>query len=125
MTRRTAIGMLLASSYMRAQSTAPAQLPQDPEDYVCPMDADIRSAKPGTCPRCGMKLVLGIPDPIEYPMDLKIQPSTFHAGDPVQLAFRIGDPKSGKQVQKFEIVHEKLFHMFIVSQDLGYFVHEH
>ena len=112
--------MLLASS-LRAQTSAP----QEPDDYVCPMDPDVRAAKPGTCPRCGMKLVLGIPEPVEYPMDLRIHPAVFHAGDPVQLAFRINDPKSGKQVQKFEIVHEKLFHMFIVSQDLEYFVHEH
>lgn len=125
MTRRTAIPVLLSSPLLLAQNPAQSPVPQAPEDYVCPMDADVRAAKPGTCPRCGMKLVLGIPDPVEYPMDLKIQPSSFRAGDPVQLAFRIGDPKSGSQVQKFEIVHEKLFHMFIVSQDLGYFVHEH
>lgn len=124
--------VLLVSPITRGQNLAPlpvqpdlSKAPTDPEDYVCPMDPDVRSTKPGTCPRCGMKLVLGIPEPVEYPMDVRIQPGTFHAGDPVQLAFRISDPKSGKQVTKFEIVHEKLFHMFIVSQDLGYFVHDH
>src|SRR5947207_13491420 len=106
MTRRTALAMLLASPFTMAQSSAPVQ---DPEDYVCPMDPDIRAAKPGTCPRCGMKLVLGIPEPIEYPMDLIIKPNAFRAGDPVQLAFHVRDPTSGKQVLKFEIVHEKLF----------------
>ena len=39
--------------------TAPAS-----QDYVCPMDPDVRSDKPGVCPRCGMKLVLGISDRI-------------------------------------------------------------
>ena len=39
-------------------------------------------------------------------------------GDRVQLTFTIKDPKSGAAVTKFETVHEKLFHMFIVSQDL-------
>lgn len=24
--------------------------------YVCPMDTDIQSNKPGTCPKCGMDL---------------------------------------------------------------------
>ncbi|MFI5251472.1 MAG: heavy metal-binding domain-containing protein [Bacteroidota bacterium] len=24
--------------------------------YVCPMDADVVSSKPGDCPKCGMKL---------------------------------------------------------------------
>ena len=41
-----------------------------PLDYVCPMDPDVRSATPGVCPRCGMKLVMGIPDPEEYPLHL-------------------------------------------------------
>ena len=30
--------------------------PADGADYVCPMHADVRSAKPGTCPKCGMAL---------------------------------------------------------------------
>jgi Heavy metal binding domain len=89
------------------------------------MDKDVRSDKPGTCSRCGMKLVLGIPDEIEYPMDLKIKPASFKAGQKVQLEFRITDPKTKKPVDKFEIVHDRLFHMFLVSQDLQYFVHDH
>src|SRR6266702_237258 len=30
----------------------------DPTVYTCPMHPEIRSASPGTCPKCGMKLVL-------------------------------------------------------------------
>ena len=95
------------------------------QDYVCPMDADVRSDKPGVCPRCGMKLVLGIPDTTEFPLDLRTEPKKFHAGDKVQLAFRVLDPKTGKQVRHFQIVHERYLHMFVVSQDLGFFIHEH
>src|SRR5713101_2620128 len=29
----------------------------DPTVYTCPMHPEIRSASPGTCPKCGMKLV--------------------------------------------------------------------
>jgi hypothetical protein len=105
-------------------ANAPPQ-PTGSQDYVCPMDKDIRSDKPGECPRCHMKLVLGIPDEIEYPMELKIKPPMFRAGEKVQLQFRIADPKTSKPVDHFEIVHDKLFHMFVVSQDLQYFVHEH
>jgi hypothetical protein len=94
-------------------------------DYVCPMDKDVRSDKPGSCPRCGMMLKLGIPDEIEYPMELKVKPSLFRARDKVQLEFRIDDPTSTQQVNHFEIVHEKLFHLFVVSQDLQFFLHEH
>jgi hypothetical protein len=41
------------------------------------------------------------------------------------LRFKISDPKTGDRVSKFEIVHERLFHMFLVSQDLNYFLHDH
>ncbi len=112
-----------------AEGSAPAATtpaaPTGPLDYVCPMDKDVRSDKPGECPRCHMKLVLGIPDEIEYPMDLNLKPARFRAGDKVQLQFRVEDPKTKKPVDKFEIVHDRLFHMFLVSQDLEYFVHDH
>ena len=72
-----------------------------------------------------MKLVLGIPDGLEYPMQMSFSPRAIRPGEKVQLTFRITDPKSGKPVQKFEIVHDRLFHMFVVSQDLGYFLHDH
>ncbi len=39
-------------------------------EYVCPMDADIRSKTPGVCPRCGMKLVPGVPEFREYPVSM-------------------------------------------------------
>ena len=29
----------------------------DPTIYTCPMHPEIRSTSPGTCPKCGMKLV--------------------------------------------------------------------
>jgi heavy metal-binding protein len=106
------------------QPTSPIA-PTAPQDYVCPMDKDVRSDKPGFCPRCGMKLVLGIPDEVEYPLELKIHPAVFRAGEKVQLTFRVLDPHHGKIVDRFEVVHEKLFHMFLVSQDLQYFVHDH
>jgi hypothetical protein len=72
-----------------------------------------------------MKLVLGIPDPVEYPLELGVTPRAPKAGHPVDLTFQVKDPRTGAPVTRFETVHEKLFHMFIVSQDLDYFVHEH
>ena len=89
------------------------------------MDPDVRSAYPGKCPRCGMRLRLGIPEPVEYPMQLQLTPAAPRAGQPVEFLFKISDPKTNDPVTKFEIVHEKLFHMFVVSQDLNYFIHDH
>src|SRR5215831_16424774 len=96
----------------------------EPLDYVCPMDPDVRSAVSGKCPRCGMALTLGVPDPVEYGIQVKTHPRRVRAGQPMELSFSVTDP-SGKPVVDFGIVHEKLFHLFIVSEDLNFFLHEH
>src|SRR5262249_5626302 len=106
-------------------SQPPAVAPTGPLDYVCPMDKDVRSDQPGKCSRCGMPLVLGIPDENEYPLELSIQPKAFRAGEKVQITFRIVDPKNGKTVDHFEIVHDMLFHLFAASEDLSFFIHQH
>ena len=89
------------------------------------MDPDVRSSIPGVCPRCGMKLADKIPEATEYHMDLSTVPRALQPGQPVQLIFGIHDPWKGRPVTKFQIVHEKLFHMFVVSQDLEFFLHDH
>lgn len=89
------------------------------------MDPDVRSNKEGVCSRCGMKLVAGLPDPVEYPMDLSITPHRLTPGQKATLDFVVRDPWKGRPVTNFQVVHEKLFHLFIVSQDLQYFVHDH
>lgn len=94
-------------------------------DYVCPMDRDIRSKTQGVCPRCGMKLVPGIPEFREYPVALSTEPKLLKPGQKTRLTFQVGDPETGKPVRDFEIVHERLYHLFVISQDLSFFVHEH
>jgi hypothetical protein len=89
------------------------------------MDRDVRSSTPGKCPRCGMTLVANLPEPIEYPVDLQVQPPQIPSGQPVTLEFRITTPETGQPVKQFEIVHEKLFHLFLISQDLQFFAHLH
>jgi hypothetical protein len=98
---------------------------QAPEEYVCPMDPEVRSAKAGRCPRCGMSLVAGLPEPAEYPVELRVNPAAPRPGERVQLSFAVRHPKTGKRVREFEEVHERLHHLFIVSQDLSFFRHEH
>ena len=93
--------------------------------YFCPMDRDVRSNTPGNCSRCGMKLVAAVPDPIEYHLDLVITPRIPKPGEKVRLKFDVHDPWKNNPVKKFNIVHEKLFHTFIVSEDLQVFVHDH
>ncbi len=93
--------------------------------YQCPMDPDVRSNKEGVCPRCGMKLRAGIPEPVEFPVDLKVTPRAIRPGRKTELEFTIRDPQNNRQIQHFEFVHEKLFHMFVISRDLQVFVHDH
>lgn len=88
------------------------------------MDPDIHVDKPGKCPRCGMTLVLKVPDRAEYGFDVDIEPPVLHPGDEASLTLRATDP-AGKPVTSYEIVHEKLIHLFVVSQDLEFFAHIH
>jgi hypothetical protein len=93
--------------------------------YVCPMDADVRSNQPGVCARCGMKLRAGIPEPVEFHMDLALTPQAPKVKEPTKLTFTIHDPWKDRPVKNYIEVHEKLFHMFVVSQDLQFFLHDH
>ena len=66
--------------------------PQDSKVYVCPMDPDVRASKEGVCSRCGMKLVAGLPDPVEYQLDLAVAPRRLAVGQKVNLDFVVRDP---------------------------------
>jgi hypothetical protein len=104
----------------------PAPVPAEPEvEFVCPMDKDVRSLSPGKCPRCGMTLVAGIPDPHEYPVHITTAPKMLKPNEETLLTFRVQDPLSAKTVHDFEIMHEKLFHLFLISQDMQFFRHVH
>ena len=45
-------------------------------------------------------------------------------GQPIELELTVADP-SGGPVHRFEVVHERPFHLFVVSEDLGFFQHLH
>src|SRR5580658_9082589 len=93
--------------------------------FYCPMDPDVRAIRPGTCSRCGMTLVEGVPEIVEYPLDLTMEPPLPRATELTRLTFGLIDPRTRGPVRRFEIVHEKLYHLFVVSQDLSFFLHTH
>lgn len=94
--------------------------------FVCPMHPDIRSAEPGTCSRCGMALVAAAADPPRaFVLDVETTPSVVRPRTAAKLRLRVRDPRSGEVVQRFTEVHEKVFHLFVVSHDLTYFDHIH
>jgi Heavy metal binding domain len=112
----------------RAAAAPPTSAPLDPSKdpvYVCPMDPDVRSHNPGTCRRCGMNLVAGIPDPVEFHFDLDVVPRSPRPNQPAALQFMIHDPWKDRPVTSYNVVHEKLFHAFVVSEDLQFFRHAH
>src|SRR6185503_3446353 len=74
--------------------------------YICPMDADVRSRHPGTCSRCGMTLVSGIPDPVEFHLDLTVSPQPLQPQQPALLTFAVHDPWKDRPVKNFVVVHE-------------------
>lgn len=94
-------------------------------EFLCPMDPEVRSKGPGRCPRCGMFLEAGLPDPLEYRVELETLPGRPSAGRTTMLSFRVLDPRSGKPVVVFNEIHERLFHLFVVSEDRTFFAHEH
>lgn len=89
------------------------------------MDPEIRSKTPGKCSKCGMALEPGVPEAVEYRLELRIIPSQMPVGKNISLEFRVKDPKTGDAIRDYQIIHEKLFHLFIVSHDLEYFAHVH
>ena len=117
---------LLAALVLAVFPLAPQEQEKEPPvEFVCPMDPDIRSKAPGKCSKCGMALELGIPEQIEYPVKLRATPAWLPSGRPVELQIEVLDPKKGQRVRQFRLVHERLFHLFLVSEDLEYFAHEH
>ena len=107
----------------QAPDTAPD--PSAAVVYMCPMDPDIRSHKAGTCRRCGMTLVAGLPDPVEFHLEVGLSPPAPAAATPAVLQFSVHDPWRERPVPAFNVVHERLFHAFVVSEDLEYFEHGH
>lgn len=93
-------------------------------EYRCPMDAEVRAGAPGSCPRCGMKLTRRVVDPVEHRLNVRATPDGNPPGK-VGLEFTVRDARRDRPVTRFQPVHEKLFHLFVVNQDLSYFAHEH
>jgi hypothetical protein len=90
------------------------------------MHPDVTASEPGRCPRCNMRLIAGDPfDTREYILDLGASPGAVGAGEPFTLSLRVRHPGTGAPVRDFEVVHDKRFHLFLVSHDMSVFQHAH
>ncbi|HEY7189848.1 MAG TPA: heavy metal-binding domain-containing protein [Vicinamibacterales bacterium] len=128
-TRQLSIGAaavitLVASLFLNAQQNATADL--EATAFVCPMHPDYTLDIAGTCPRCGMALVRATPfDVRDYGFELTTSPALVRAGEKAQWRFKVFHPGTGQQVVKFEPVHERQYHLFVISQDMEHFQHIH
>jgi hypothetical protein len=99
---------------------------QETATYVCPMHLDVRAEEPSKCPRCGMTLIPATP-PISEDFELRMEavPARPGPNERVHLRFSIHNPRTGERVKQFAPLHDELFHLFIVSQDMESFQHIH
>ena len=72
-----------------------------------------------------MTLILHIPERIEYLLELSHFPEVLKAGAQATLTLRVFDPQTGTPVNDFEVVHERLMHVFLVSENMKFFAHIH
>src|SRR5262245_11683984 len=105
---------------------APSPAAQETQEFTCPMHLEVRTDKPGACPRCAMALVPAAPA-VDGDFDLVVEatPRAIKPGKPVRLRFVVKNPVTGAPVENFGLLHDKLFHLFVVSQDLEEFQHIH
>jgi len=95
-------------------------------EYSCPMHADVRQTQLGDCPKCGMGLVTVEPSVLgQYGLKVVSEPARPRAGGRVRLRFVVSHPRTGAPVKSFVVNHEKLFHLFVVSQDMSDYQHLH
>jgi heavy metal-binding protein len=90
--------------------------------YWCAMHPDVRSDVRGRCPICHMRLV---PIPAAsfatYPVDLR---ATAIVGG-ARLRLAVKSPKGGAIVRRFDVVHERAMHLFVIGDGLNFFTHDH
>jgi rRNA maturation protein Nop10 len=107
----------------------------DTTAFVCPMHPDYTLDIAGTCPRCGMALVRATPfDVRDYFLEFRTRPvrkdrpygpPLVRAGEASTWNFAIRHPGTGMPVPSLEIVHERPYHLFVISQDMEHFQHIH
>jgi hypothetical protein len=110
-----------------AMPMPPPMLDPDQEvAWVCPMHPDYTSEDGGMCPRDGMMLVESNPyDVRDYDLKFETIPEVVRAGETTTLRFSVFHPGTGEQVRNFLNVHDRQYHLFVISQDMEHFEHIH
>lgn len=135
--------LIAAASYSRAQtpqqplptfepgpnaSTAPPARDGslDGMAWFCPMHPVHTSHEAGRCPICGMALIQGDPyDTSDYLLDFTTAPAAVRSGQPFKMIFAVRHPRTAEPVKSYEVVHDRRYHLFVISHDLSVFEHVH
>ncbi len=112
--------VFLTASYAQQQTAV------EEGEYTCSMHPEVRSKTKGKCPKCAMPLISVSPAVIDdFTLKMESSPSQPKPNEKVKFRFSIFNPKTNEQVKEFSLLHDRLFHLFIVSQDLSEFQHIH
>lgn len=115
-----------SASQTPAPGSRTLEVVKQADEYTCTMHPEIRTNAPGTCPKCGMTLVPVTPAITdEFNLKFECSPKAPKPNEKIRLRFSIYNPKTREQVKDFYVTHDKLFHLFIVSQDMNEFQHIH
>jgi hypothetical protein len=90
------------------------------------MHPNVRGVAGDKCGDCGMALVV-IPDRTDavYWLDVTTEPAAIPVQRPVRLQLTIRERATNEAVTHFDVIHERVMHLFVVSADLEYFDHVH
>jgi len=124
------VAVLVASSLSAALLQNTLQVPARPANeetaFLCPMHPDFTLDVEGKCPRCGMALVRAAAyDVRDYKLEFRTIPPVVVAGRKATLQFKVSHPGFNAVIEKFEVVHDRKYHLFVISQDMEYFEHIH
>ncbi|MFM9943986.1 MAG: heavy metal-binding domain-containing protein [Bacteroidia bacterium] len=97
--------------------------------FACPMHPEVTGKEGDKCPKCGMDLEhndnAGKSDGNTYKMAFTSNPATIEAGKQTVLSLTPKIEGKEKEQVPLDVEHEKKIHFIMVSNDLGWFDHQH
>ncbi|MGI0019427.1 MAG: hypothetical protein ACREAY_03040 [Nitrososphaera sp.] len=61
----------------------------------------------------------------KYDVSLQSDPAAPSSREPARLTIIVTERETGDRIGRFEVIHDKLTHLVVVSDDLSYFAHIH
>ena len=118
--------VLLLAALVIAQTAAPRFRGSPSASGLCLPDASRRAlCRPRQVPPMRHDAGAGHSGPRGVPVGPRVESAHAQAAPAGRPRIQNQRSQDGAPVKRFEVVHEKLFHMFIVSQDLDFFLHDH